>query len=106
MRKIGNWLIEGNTGLSSKSMAAIAMGGSPAHVYAPCDPSDFRRCIDFLSECVDPSNRGSLVLQMGEFTDAWKRIGLNWFKLVALYEEEMKEDRAPKLYAYMKELKL
>jgi hypothetical protein len=52
MRKIGNWL--GDTGLSSEAMASVALGASPSQVYAPADPSDFTRCVQFLEKCIDP----------------------------------------------------
>lgn len=106
MKKIGTWLIDGNTGLSSKAMAAVWLGGSSSRIYAPSDPSDFKRCIQFLEQCIDPSNRGTLVMQMAEFTTDWKNIMQNWLKLVELYEEERDQDRAPKLYGLMKSIGL
>lgn len=106
MSKIGNWIIDGNTGLSSLSMAAIWLGGSPSRVYAPSDPSDFNRCVWFLQHCIDPSNRGAIVMQMGEFTAQWKAIAKNWLELTLLYNEEKDQERAPKLYKLMKDLGL
>jgi hypothetical protein len=106
MKKIGNWLADGDTGLSSEAMASVALGGSPSHVFAPADPSDFNRCVQFLETCIDPSNRNSLILQMAHFTAQWHRIAANWFKLMELYKEEKDQARAPQLYEFMKLLGL
>jgi hypothetical protein len=106
IKKIGIWLLDGETGLSSESMAAIALGGRPSIVNHPHDPSDFRRCVLFLEQCIDPSNRNTLLLQMAPFTSPWHRIAANWFKLMALYDEEKNQRTAPKLYSAMQALKL
>jgi hypothetical protein len=106
MKKIGTWLVDGDTGLSSESMAAVALGGSPSIVHHPHDPSDFRRCVNFLESCIDPSNRHSLLLQMAHFTAPWHRITANWFTLMAIYKKEKKQHRAPELYERMNALKL
>jgi len=106
MKKIGNWLVDGDTGLSSCSMAAVALGGSPSYVWAPADPNDFRRCVDFLVNCIDPSHATSLLLQMAHFTAQWHRIAANWFQLVELYNEEKKAGKSTKALALMKSLGL
>ena len=106
MKKIGNWLVDGDTGLSSESMAAVALGGSPSRVHAPCDPSDFRRCVLFLEQCIDPSNRQTLLLQLAHFTKQWHNVAAHWFELYDLYKKECKQEKAPELYSLMKRLGL
>ncbi|QHM71648.1 hypothetical protein [Mixta intestinalis] len=42
--EIGQWLVRGDTGLSSETMAAIWLGAKSGRFSFPRDPSDFGRC--------------------------------------------------------------
>ena len=107
-KKIGKWLIDGDTGQSSLSLAAVFLGGKPSRVYTPSDSSDFNRCYMFLLDCVYPSNRLNLIWEMAELSEGWKKIRDNWFDLEKLWKEECKPGwlSAPKLYKKMQDLKV
>lgn len=44
-RQVINWLLHGNTGVSSKCIISVMYGIEPHHRYTPSDPSDFLRCL-------------------------------------------------------------
>ena|SRR3990167_7755043 len=106
LRKIGKWIKDGDTGLSSLAMASfylvVGNGGQITGEFrTPSDPSDFRRCVDFLEDCIDESNRYPLIFEMGSKIEAWKRVKDEWFVLLKLYDEEKGQKTAPKLYEFM-----
>jgi hypothetical protein len=102
------WIINGETGISSRTMWAALNGGFPEpprisfHSNIPHDPADFRRCKQFVEQCrIDKDQLQKIKKQIpwwGPFIDAWD-------ELVALYEEERPSGKAPRLYARMQELK-
>ena len=106
-KKIARWLVEGNTGMSSEAMCAFYMGYEYYNPRTPSDPSDLKRCYEFL-KCVDPSNRGNLVLKMSGRSKGWHAIAKNWNALEALYKKECVGDHwiAPELYALMQSIGL
>lgn len=117
LAKIGIWIMDGDTGLSSKALASFYLTGGNGGICAstlptPCDPSDFQRCVLFLEECVDKSKRYDLIRAIGETTKNWKRVRDEWFVLMDIYNEEKKEfnkdsfGRAPRLYEFMKKIGL
>jgi hypothetical protein len=67
----------------------------------PYDPSDFGRCYRFLR--VFPHLKRDLHEVSDRFI-MWKPYVENWDKLTTLYEEEMLQIKAPKLFDYMNEL--
>jgi hypothetical protein len=99
------WLFGDDTGISSKSMAAVALGVTKTgrrEFGAPHDPSDFGRCY-------------RLVLAVPEIIDAFpaisKRVPVftgileNWDELCALYERDLPTGRSNDLYNRIKELR-
>lgn len=105
--RLTDWLFADDTGVSSKTMAGIAMGVNPAvmrayGIDAPHDPSDFGRCY-------------RLVLAVPEIIDAFPEIGRrvpkfagilkNWDELCGLYERDMPTGRSDDLYDRIKELR-
>lgn len=108
-RKLAIWLTDGDTGMSSEFMAAVALGlgdYTPGNSPHPLDPSDLRRCIRFLEDVIDPSNRQSVLSKCAEYGLQWKAISDHWPTLEALYRAESGRHTAPTLYSYMKELGL
>lgn len=103
-KKIAKWLIEGETGLSSKSMASVALGYKGEKLSYPYDPSDFRRCYLFLTQCI--KDHKGLLDKLAALSEKWAAIRDNWLELLDLYHEEHKQKTAPKLYKKMKELGL
>lgn len=101
------WLVNGDTGISSKTIWSIMMGREIKdpyfHASPPSDPSDFGRCYRLLK--VMPSWRERLP-EISEKYPKWKPLIDHWDELTSLYEEEIKNpsSMAPKLYKRMKEL--
>lgn len=97
------WLMSDDTGVSSKTMAAVLCGVPYAlnRRHHPSDPDDFGRCHRFL-EAV-PEARAKLV-EMKRASSVWSNLVDSWDELTALYLEELPSGKAPRLYARMKEL--
>lgn len=110
-KQLGNWLLNGNTGVSSNTMAAIALGANELHDHditdgcgldAPHDPSDFGRCY-------------RLVLAVPEIREHFPRIGKKvkqfagiireWDALVWIYERDKPKGESPELYRRIRELR-
>jgi hypothetical protein len=100
------WLLNGDTGISSQTIWSVMMGKriNQSHWYAdvPHDPSDFGRCYRLLK--VMPSWRARLPEVAAKYK-AWKPLVDAWDELTALYEEELPNGTAPKLYRRMEQLR-
>jgi len=86
---ISAWLLNGEPGLSSKSMARALLGLPDARPEIPADCWDFRRC-------------ALLEISLGPFLDAdgWRRIAAispQWAALVAAWQtlRNLMEDEMP-----------
>lgn len=109
--KIGQWLMEGDTGLSSKALVSFYLtagnkGECASTLPAPSDPSDFNRCMLFLEKCVSKRRHNDLIYEIGEVTKGWKIVRDNWVALVALWNAEKNQEKAPQLYQFMKAIGL
>jgi hypothetical protein len=109
--KIGQWLMDGDTGLSSLALASFYLtagngGECASRLPAPSDPSDFGRCIRFLKKCLSKKHQFDLIYAIGETTKGWKQVRYNWFELLSIYNEEKNQESAPRLYQFMKEIGL
>jgi hypothetical protein len=89
-------------GESSLTLLAVYCSMDKESPTTPLDPSDFRRCIH-LFECLDLGERGifKLLYQAAGKYPAWKPFAEEWDTLTSLYNEEKDQDRAPKLYKAM-----
>lgn len=106
-KKILEWFIHGDTGISSKCMAAVACGIKPERTWTPSDPSDFNRCL-MLVVCV-PEVKDHFDA-IANSSKQWESIIKNWDLLEKTFVDEVglnwcKGDRATKTYALMKELR-
>lgn len=103
MNSVEKWLANGETGVSSKTMAFyLGFGIIPETNSHPHDPSDLLRCIKFLQHC--PELRSKLHL-MSEVSNTWEGLVRNWDRLESSLNEEMKlGSRAPKTYKMMKDI--
>ncbi len=95
------WLQSGDTGLSSKYMAAVCAGAGAARNFYPSDPSDFGRCYRFLKAV--PEARENLH-KLKDSGAVWAAYVDRWDEMERLYEEEQPTGRGPKLYALMQRL--
>lgn len=102
--KVGQWLVSGDTGSSSETMAAIFLGAKSGLFSYPHDPSDFGRC-------------WRLVEKIPAMREAFPRIGMvyppiapflnHWEELAELYVSALNggTGKAPELYKRMQELR-
>lgn len=103
-KKIGEWLMNDDTGLSSKCIAGILLGADPTAVVRtphPLDPSDFGRClrlVRFLGLTAKDLD------VMTGVSDEWKAVVDNWNRWAELYDEASKrtDGSAESLYSEMR----
>jgi len=106
LRKIGHWLVRGDTGSSSLAMCGVSLGADIQEPRHPLDPADFGRCYEFMLICINQPKRKELIAEMAKKSKEWKIIRENWKILEELWLEEKNEALAPKLYKKMKEIGL
>ncbi|EGQ5294863.1 hypothetical protein I4B40_002069 [Enterobacter cloacae] len=105
--KVLNWQTKGNVGVSSATMASIALGLNKSFYHErfgePLDPADLRRCMLLVEEI--PEIRDSFPL-IAKKVKRFAPILREWDSLTALLKLELKrpDKRAPKTYEWMKEL--
>ena len=104
-----DWLANGETGMSSKSLAFAALGVHQPHISYPFDPADLNRCIK-LVRC-SPVEVMMGMEALAYRSEVWASLFVHWGVLVSTFEEEVGIDwgkgrklSATKTYQYMKEL--
>lgn len=103
-KQILDWLANGETGLSSKTMALTALGSVPERISHPLDPADFNRCLLLLKKA--PVVRKSFP-QIAALSKEWAALIYKWHEIEQLFLQEAGLDwsnaqRAPKTYELMK----
>lgn len=100
------WLDSGDTGISSRTIWSVMMNRKPVGRWwdadVPHDPGDFGRCYRLLK--VMPEWRTRLHEVALKYSD-WGPLVQAWDELTALYEEELPNGTAPKLYKRIQELR-
>lgn len=98
-----DWFRGRDVGTSSYTILFVMTGTrSPHKRYSvPLDPSDFGRCYRLLN--LFPEWRVRLP-EVAERFKEWGPMVRRWDEMTALYEEELPNGTAPKLYALMKVL--
>lgn len=106
--KVLKWQTKGNVGVSSATMASIALG-LESNFYggrfdAPSDPSDLRRCMLLVEDIPEIRNQFPLI---SEKCKRFAPIIAEWDSLIALLKKELKrpDKRAPETYARMQILR-
>jgi len=105
--KVLQWQSTGNVGVSSATMASIALGMKKnfygSYFSPPSDPSDLHRCMK-LVQCI-PEIKDSFPL-IAEKCPRFSPVIQHWDELTGLLRKELKrpDKRAPETYARMKEL--
>lgn len=105
--KVLRWQANGNIGVSSATMASIALG-LKRNIYgsyfdAPSDPSDLKRCMLLVEEIPEIKDAfPAIAKECKEFALIIKE----WDSLISLLKKEISLDtgRAPETYKRMKEL--
>lgn len=105
-RKIGEWLISGQTGCSSTYMAGIMLGAdtetkSRWGASYPHDPSDFGRCLRLIEAVPEIKEHLHLMKECGE---VWSKLVDNWDEMTRLYQRDLDTGRSEDLYLLMKSL--
>jgi hypothetical protein len=102
-REIAVWAITGETGVSSETMAAVALGIEPNrrdHNW-PHDVSDFGRCWKMVKACPGVREHFPAIAKL---SPAWAGIIAAFDEIGASYEEEGRSyyDPCPKTYELVK----
>jgi hypothetical protein len=81
--KIGRWFVEGDTGLSSEFMAAVALGysGKKRVINRPYDGGDFGRCLRLVEKVPEIRHYFS---EIASASTEWEVIIKHWDELVSL----------------------
>lgn len=105
--EVVEWLANGETGLSSMTMAFWLGFRQPYHrSYYPRDPDDLNRCLGLLE--VVPLLR-PLLPKMAEVSPQWATLIAHWDAIENQFLEEaglnwVKAKSAPKTYALMRQI--
>jgi hypothetical protein len=99
-----DWLANGRVGLSSKTMAMIALGSPPKRIDYPHDPDDLNRCLLLLEAA--PGVR-DVFPQIAAASKVWAALIANWSEIERSFLDEVglnwcKARSAPKTYALMR----
>lgn len=98
-----DWMLSGDTGISSKCIYAVMTGSKCRDSSPPSDPSDFGRCFRLLQHF--PEWRPRMGEVAAKFPE-WTALVRQWSELADLYKLESKNPsgKAPQLYDRMKVL--
>ena len=99
--RAANWLLQGETGSSSRAVHALMTGSVPAPSGPPSDLDDVRRCALLIGHV--PEWRGRL--HETATLPGWERVGPTLDAIVATYEDEAPgmSGRAPRAGALLEE---
>ena len=81
------WLLGGDTGMSSKSLLAAALGIAEKHPSYPSDTGDFGRCVRLIKAI--PAAKDGLA-KLSEVSSYWKALAERWGEIEALCERDGK----------------
>ena len=105
-QRLIEWLLSSDdTGVSSESMAAVALGVTKARRFgydAPYDPGDFGRCyrlVKAVPELVE------VFPAISKAVPIFAGILANWTELCALYERERPTGKCEELYNRIQQLR-
>ncbi|WP_313052904.1 hypothetical protein [Pantoea piersonii] len=88
IQKVALWFANGERGISSKTIASIAVGAEAGDWDCPHDADDFSRCYKLLKRI--PELRGVLPV-VAEKCPQWKPLVAIWDELTHLYETDLDE---------------
>lgn len=96
------WRQTDDTAASSVYMANVMSGLSNTQAFAhPHDPDDFGRCYRLLRSVPEFADK---LEALSTCPAPWPDLIVNWSELEGLYEEELANGRAPKLYSRMRSI--
>lgn len=88
-QKAFDWLQNGETGLSSKTMWFCFMGEEIKRPSHPYDPGDFKRCYKLLQAVPEWKLQ---LHNLKPLSKEWSNLVDNWDQLTDMYEQNKKED--------------
>lgn len=108
-KQIVRWIFTGETGLSSKCIAATMLGHKSMYGDHPSDPADFRRCLKLIN--IAPGIRDRLD-EMRNISRYWNALIERWDEIEKCFMDEVPEwlsgdDRysgAPNTFTIMQEV--
>lgn len=86
LQKAVEWLVGGDTGISSKTMCAALFGAGPKYSDMPHDADDFGRCLRFIRFM--PDGTKDIVFKKISDKPEWVEIGKRWDEMVDLYDQK------------------
>lgn len=105
-KKILAWFAQGETGVSSETMAFTACGLKRDWSSHPHDPADFNRCLKLIKTV--PEIKGHMD-KIAALSPTWKKLVDRWDEVEKCFIDEVGFDwcnakRAPKTYELMKQI--
>lgn len=100
------WLLSDDTGISSETLLACALGIKPTRGFIssyPSDPADLGRCIRMM-ETLDWVRKPAFEVLKNLGSNSWRNLVANWDELEKLYFEELASGTAPRTFERMREL--
>jgi hypothetical protein len=95
------WLLNGNVGLSSKTMFNCLIGNRFFEINHPYDPADFGRCYQLLESV--PEWKTELD-KLKPLSKEWENLVNNWDKLTEFYENMRDTKKVNGMYQFMQNL--
>lgn len=104
--KAAGWLLNGETGSSSKAICKHMLFGKQPRADYPSDPSDIGRCFLLLEEIQDWNCR---ILEMSQYGGPWVSISERWEEIRKCMDDEVGIDwskgyKASITYKLMKQI--
>lgn len=101
-KELGEWLVSHQTGASSMTMAAIALGAETGRFDAPRDPSDFGRCYKLVKRLPKIRNHFETIAQR---VPVFAGILREWDALCRIYERDLPTGKSDELYERIRSLR-
>jgi len=104
-KRLIEWFVSGDTGLSSEAIAAHMSGlGNGKRMDYPSDPSDLGRCLRLLEKIPEWKER---ISEMAQYSPGWAGLIKNWAEISKSMADEVgidwsKAKSAPITYDMMK----
>ena len=95
------WIIGGDTGISSQTIWTVLTGTPLKGGDIPHDPSDFGRCYRLLKAI---PGWGDRMQEVADASPKWNPLVREWDKMTELWEKESPSGTCPELYDFMKSL--
>lgn len=104
--ELHEWILNGDLGISSKTIWGALMGVKVIENDKPYDPDDFSRCWKLVKRCNVPLSNLKKVVEAYPY---WKPYIDNWDKLTEMYERNRAEKWVNSeeigMYEFMKTLR-